>query len=342
MRKVLSKIKRAIFGDYFLKKTFFNGVQEFKQTGFTQDAPFQAMISLYCSSNGKFNEDYQERIEKENPSLKVPGAIESVIGKVDSKTFNAINNELNEDGYVRFENRIPQSICNKLYDYALKNGSKVPPKYDSKIIYDPLNPIAEIYRFDMADLVNNKDIQALMMDEALLNIARNYLQSEPIFDFPAMWWSSTFSKEASSEAAQLYHFDMDRLKWLKIFIYLNDVDLDNGPHSYIRGSHKVGAKPMSLLKKGYIRIEDKELEPFYRKEDFITLIGQQGEIFAGDTKCWHKGNPLKKGHRLVLEFQYTNFLFGANYPKLVVSDYSDEFKKFCENNPVYASKISFK
>jgi len=342
MRKVLSKIKRIIFGDYFQKKIFFDGVNQFNASGKTPQIAYQAFINLYCSTNGKWNDDYQEKIKTLNPPITVPNVLEGAIGSLDATDFKNINNELNTNGYVKFENKISADACQKLYECALKTGAKVPPKYDSKIIYDPLKPVAEIYRFDMNDLVNNPDIQALIMDPVLINIARNYLESEPLFDFPAMWWSTAFSKEASSEAAQLYHFDMDRIKWLKIFIYLNDVGMDNGPHSYIKGSHKVGAKPANILKRGYVRIEDKELAPFYKKEDFITLTGQQGEIFAGDTKCWHKGNPLKKGHRLVLEFQYSSFLFGTDYPPFVITNYTDEFKKFCEDNPVYASKITFK
>jgi hypothetical protein len=342
MRKILSKLKRIIFGNYFQKKAFFNGVEQFNNTGKTPEMACHALISLYCSTNGKFNEDFQKKIEVDNPPIKAADKLEGATGTIDQSAFKAINNELNENGYAKFDNKIPAPVCDKLYNYALKAQAKIPPKYDSKIIYDPLNPVAEIYRFDMNDLVNNEDVQALMMDPVLINIARNYLQSEPIFDFPAMWWSTAFSKEASSEAAQLYHFDMDRVKWLKVFIYLNDVTMDNGPHSYIRGSHKVGAKPAQILKRGYVRIEDKELAPFYKKEDFITLTGDRGEIFAGDTKCWHKGNPLKKGDRLVLEFQYTSSLVGTNYPHLTVNNYADKFREFCDNHPTYASKISFK
>jgi hypothetical protein len=188
--------------------------------------------------------------------------------------------------------------------------------------------------------MKNKDIQDLIMDPVLMNVARNYLQCEPIFDFPAMWWSTAFQKEASHEAAQLYHFDMDRIKWLKIFIYINDVDINNGPHSYIKGSHIVGAKPDSILKRGYARIEDRELAPFYKKDDFITLTGKQGEIFAGDTKCWHKGNPLVDGHRLVLEFEYTSSLFGVNnLIEIKTSSVSDDFSQFVKKNPVYCQNI---
>jgi hypothetical protein len=180
------------------------------------------------------------------------------------------------------------------------------------------------------------------MDPVILNVARNYLQCEPIFDFPAMWWSTCFSKEASSEAAQLYHFDMDRIKWLKFFFYINDVTIENGPHCYIQGTHKPRNKPQKLLNRGYTRISDADLRPYYNSEDFKMLCADAGTVFAGDTTCWHKGSPLRSGHRLVFELEYTGSLFGANRPKMVVENSNASFRDFCKNNKVFASNLELK
>ena len=118
--------------------------------------------------------------------------------------------------------------------------------------------------------------------------------------------------------------------------------LENGPHCYIEGSHKPNAKPTELLKRGYVRIPDEDLKPYYKPEAFKVIYGEAGSMFMGDTKCWHKGTPLKKGHRLVLEFEYTSSLFCANYPKLEVTNASADFKEFCVKNKTFASNINFK
>ena len=72
------------------------------------------------------------------------------------------------------------------------------------------------------------------------------------------------------------------------------------------------------------------------------MCGEAGSIFIGDTKCWHKGTPLKKGHRLVLELEYTSSLFIANYPKMIVHNASDAFKEFCNTHQTFASNIEIK
>ncbi len=344
LRSIISKlIPQKVKDKINIKKQksfFLEGYNDFLVTGKTSQDAYMTLINLYCRTNGRFNEIMHKKLAALNPpAVKKEG--EGLIGKLNEKDFSNINETLKKDGYVSFNKKIPAEIVKKLYDYALKAPSLAAPLYDKKIVYDENNPVSEIYRFDIQDLVNNSDIQALIMDESLINVARNYLESEPIFDFPAMWWSTCFLKEASSEAAQLYHFDMDRIKWLKIFIYLNDVTPENGPHSYIKGSHQTGTKPQHLLNRGYVRISDKELSKEYKKEDFITICAEAGSVFAGDTKCWHKGTPLKKGHRLALEFEYTTSMFGSTNPKMEILNCSDAFKKFCKDNERYASNFSF-
>lgn len=346
MESVFRKIKRSIGyrvdKNYWRKEKINDGYKIFLETGETSLESFHALIDMYCKTNGKYNEDLNEKLKKSNPPAKAGGQLEGVVGSYSSSDFVKANNTLNENGYLRFDKKLNKDVCEKIYNLAFKIPATIPPAYDKKVIYNPDKPLSEIYRFDMQDLINNEDIQKLITDPVLVNIARNYLGCEPILDFPAMWWSTAFQKEASAEAAQLYHFDLDRIKWLKIFFYINEVDAYNGPHCYIQGTQKPGAKPDELLKRGYARIPDSDLKKYYKEEDFIELRGEAGAIFAGDTKCWHKGKPLEKGHRLVLEFEYASSLFGAAYPKMIVRNYSNDFKEFCNQNHTFSSQIIFK
>ncbi|MDP3557252.1 MAG: phytanoyl-CoA dioxygenase family protein [Bacteroidota bacterium] len=342
MRALLYRLRQKIKTRAKNKKIFVQAYAAFKKTGTTSTEGYTALLDLYCSSNGKFNEKIHKEIIVSNPPKKITDSVNGIIGKISPADFTNINTILNKDGYYNFDKKINPELVSKIYNYALKANTVTAPLYDKKIVFDPKNPISEIYRFEQNDLINNTDIQQLIMDPVLINVARNYLGCEPIFDFPAMWWSTTFLKEASSEAAQLYHFDLDRIKWLKIFIYLNDVTSENGPHRLIKSSHLPGAKPQELLNRGYARIPDEDILKHYKPDDFLVVIGDAGSMFAEDTKCWHKGTPLKSGNRLVLEFEYTSSLFGANYPKFEVKNISDEFKQFCINNPIYASNFTFK
>lgn len=321
-------------------KVFNKTFEEFKQTGVTPQEGHTALIDLFCRTNGKFNDTINNKIIKSAPKTN-PTSTSKLWNSIDRNYSNELNNKLEKNGYVDFKETLPKELVDKIYNFALKNETRMAPNYDKKVLFDPTNFQSEIYRFDANDLANSIEIQELIMDPFLIDVARKYLKSEPIFDFPAMWWSTSFLKEASAEAAQLYHFDLDRIKWLKIFFYITDVNENTGPHCYIEGSHISGTKPKEILKKGYARIQDEELEKYYPKDKFKTICAPAGSIFAGDTKCWHKGTPLKEGVRLVLEFEYTTSLFGANYDKFIMKNYTPEFKEFCKNNSYYSSNFIF-
>ena len=324
-----------------MEDLFFRGYNDFLKTGSTPHESFVAMVDLYAATNGEFIDSVNKKIRKLNPASSVPSVIDGIIGSYSARDFDVVNNELNRDGYSHFEKRLSPEFCKKLYDFAMRTPATVPPDYKDKILYDPAKPVAGVYRLDRQDIINNPEVQELVMDPVLINIARNYLECEPIFDYPAMWWSPAFSKEASGEAAQLYHFDLDRIKWLKLFIYVNDVTPENGPHCYIKGSHRAGNKPAELLKRGYARIPDSDLKTHYKETDFVMACAPAGSIFAGDTKCWHKSNHVSKGHRLVLEFEYTGSMFGANYPKLKIKKAASKLAGFSKMNKVYCSNMFF-
>jgi ectoine hydroxylase-related dioxygenase (phytanoyl-CoA dioxygenase family) len=133
-----------------------------------------------------------------------------------------------------------------------------------------------------------------------------------------MWWSSNYIKGADKQAAQDFHYDMDRIKWLKFFIYLTDVDENNGPHCFIKGSHRSGNIPDSLLSIGYARLSDEDVANYYSPDKYLYHKGTVGTIVAEDSRGLHKGHPLKYGERLVFQVQFSISEFGSSYraPKI--------------------------
>jgi hypothetical protein len=339
--KILPGVIKQFYSNKKQTKILKKGYEVFIKTNQTPHESYMALISLYCSSNGEFNESFNKKNGLKNKPQAVPVKVDGVLGSFAKEDFIKKNLELNDKGYTFFDKKLTGDICEKLYDFALTTPAKMAPSDDKIAIYNPESPRSEKYSFDAQDLINNTVVQQLIMDPVLINIARTYLECEPIFDFPAMWWSTAYNRTPSEASAQFYHFDMDRIKWLKIFFYVNDVTIENGPHCYIQGTHKQGSKPIELLKKGYVRIKDEEILSYYKSNDLKTICAGAGSVFAGDTKCWHKGLHLKKGHRLVLEFEYTSSMFGANYPKLLVKNNPPVFKDFCKKNKIFASNIDF-
>jgi len=89
---------------------------------------------------------------------------------------------------------------------------------------------------DEALLMQNRHIMDLWIDPFFLKIAERFLESAPILDFVVgMITNAGETNEIKmSQDAMYYHSDKDRVRWLKAFIYLDDVGADNGPHLHRR------------------------------------------------------------------------------------------------------------
>ena len=139
-----------------------------------------------------------------------------------------------------------------------------------------------------------------------------------------------YRESPSSEAAQLFHFDMDRLKFIKFFIYLTDVDEEHGPHVYVARSHV--RKPSLVRRDG--RIVDEEILSAYGADAIVEITGPQGTILAVDTRGFHKGRAPEAGDRLMFQVEYANSLFGVPYNRICVGrDWSEAALEQLHDHP---------
>ena len=268
------------------------------------------MRQLFVITNGGFNRMIAENISKAVPPLQSP-ANSMVFGD----SLSAIIQGLNSNGHWIFKEKMPNQHVDNLVRYAKEApafGRAAKDRPASQGTYSAIHRLGNaIFDFDEKKLVNNDDVWAVATMREFTDIARAYLNTEPILDLVTMWWSlaTKASIQEQSSAAQLYHFDLDRLRFLKFFVYLTDVGDANGPHSYVSGSHK-GFKNSSLQRDG--RFSDEEIRRFYPSNE-VKITGKKGTIFVADTAGFHKGTPLEDGERLIFQLEFSNSLFGASY-----------------------------
>ena len=130
----------------------------------------------------------------------------------------------------------------------------------------------------------------------------------------------------------MFHHDLDRLKFIKFFIYITDVDLDTGPHVYVRKSNL--KSPAYILKDG--RYSD-ELISENAGEDVISICGPKGSIIAVDTRGLHKGMEVNTSERLLFQLEFSNSLFGKpEFPNFKLnlkmnSAYSSSYRLYSAN-----------
>lgn len=290
------------------------GLVVFSLTGKRQERAYQAMVGLFCTTGGRSNDVISSVIRFLRPKANFSLNVE------EKKLTESWAETLEKDGIAPLGNYLAKETCEDLERWA-RTTPAVPkpdrPGLAKTLIPNPENPEAEGYYFLEQDLVNNTHIQRLMTDPKLLSLAQNYLGCEPILSIVAMWWSCAgkFSGDAARTLAQMYHFDMDRPKWLKIFFYLTDVEEKNGPHVFVRKTHRTGFIPKEILDRGYARLTDEEVSRHFSEKEQMRIVGSRGSTFAEVTRGLHKGLIPEEKYRLVLQLEFCNSLFGGSYEK---------------------------
>ncbi|MBW4673189.1 MAG: phytanoyl-CoA dioxygenase family protein [Desmonostoc geniculatum HA4340-LM1] len=155
-------------------------------------------------------------------------------------------------------------------------------------------------------------IKKLQNDPKLLAIAAAFLDAEPIHQGNLMWWSfsgqTTFYQQ--SQAAQLFHYDIDDYRFLKFFFYLTDVDDRSGPHVCVRGSHKKKKWSHLWLRK---RETDQDIIDYYGSESLVKICGKAGFGFVEDPLSFHKGITPSHQDRLILQIEFARTDYGMQH-----------------------------
>jgi hypothetical protein len=296
------------------------GLVTYMLTHTTPSFSYQSLIRLFCYTGG-VSSDVLSRLVglvKGKYNIQMPVG---VLGDIAGENEIKIVSTLRERGFYIFPRRLADDVCDRLLQFATTHVCQMRLMDGEKLgaplltTYHRNSPKAVRYDFSTQDIINNPDVQALMSDLSLIAVAQSYLGTKPVIDVTSMWWHTAYSDKPDMEAAQYFHFDMDRPKWLKFFIYLTDVTLANGPHTFVAGSQKTGAIPDSLLRKGYARLTDEEVKQSFNEQDIVEFSAPRGTIIAEDTRGLHKGRHVDQGDRLMLQIQFSNTLFGTAYTK---------------------------
>lgn len=137
----------------------------------------------------------------------------------------------------------------------------------------------------------------LLNAPSILSILADYLGCEPTLSSVGVRWS--FPGAAATTATQAFHRDLDDWRFLKLFVYLTDVDEGGGPHCYVRGSHTTG---FGWRAKHYRRID---LERRFGQDRLSLVVGPRGTTFMADTLGIHCGVAPAVRPRLILQVQYS-------------------------------------
>jgi hypothetical protein len=257
--------------------------KRYAATGRNAEPAYGQMVHFFCATNAFSNAFLAFLIRLYNPPYP-PDDCRGLLGHFGVSDVESVASDLKRDGIHIFDKQLPGELVDDLLRFArtapcFRKDEKT--KDQEAAPYPPSGRArGNLYDFKEADLIRVPGIQRLMADAGLYEISQAYFGAKPNLDAVQMWWSPVFDRQAGSEAAQMYHFDLERVQWLKWFVYLTDVDSGAGPHCFVRGSHRTGRKPAELLSRGYQRIPDGDISRFYPQEDRLEVTGRKGTMFV--------------------------------------------------------------
>jgi len=278
------------------------GLIQYRRTGLTPSHAHYAYIRAYEQTNGLAQELFHQALFTGSTNSLPAFAPSPFFQGINLDNMNQLVGELHKNGYCFLGNGLPAAVVDEL----LKRISFMrfsPQGLNQWELLDPNDPPeCNVAYASKPDLTAVSLVSQLANDPVLVNVASAYLRANSSLMNISTWYTFPADQE-SVDAAQFFHYDLDTLRWLKVFIFLSDVGPENGPHEYVEGSHQPGTIPVELLRRDYSRLPDKDVDRYYAGKRKQLLV-PKGSVVLADTRCFHKGvNPVS-GYRLLMQFIY--------------------------------------
>jgi hypothetical protein len=148
------------------------------------------------------------------------------------------------------------------------------------------------------DVVDAPHLLAVANSPRVLALVEAYLGVTPVIAAMRVWWTLP-DRVGAPEETELFHRDVDDYRFLKLFVYLTDVDEECGPHVFARASHR-----MNVLTE-IRRFSDQEVAEAVGSESLVRFTGPAGTSFLEATYGLHKGPPPIAKPRLAFQPLYT-------------------------------------
>lgn len=237
---------------------------------------------------------YQKDLRICLPSLQENKKSDDLLGQIQSNGFAKIM-DLTEEQITSLQSGLDKQLADEIPEIKNSTLAKLITENVHWFRQQPLLKIPELF-----EIANNPFI---------LNLVTQYLGAIPSILSYISWISIAGRSQAKD--AQLFHYDHVDFKFIKLFIYLTDVDENGGPHTFIPGTHNMfhimkereayqGDKAdfdQWYFKK--LRKTDEEINHYIQTKP-VKLTGKAGTVLLADVSGLHKGLlPITHNRHLV-------------------------------------------
>lgn len=203
--------------------------------------------------------------------------------------------DLNRDGIAKLAPVASQDAIKGMVSFL--SGQKVVGPDGKLTTLDNLPANTATAAYSCETILECPGVLEALNAPSVLRIVTDYLGCKPTLSSIGVRWS--FPSENNVTDTQRFHRDVDDWRFVKLFVYLTDVDERSGPHAYVRTSHKTS---FGMKAKAYTL---GDIERRFGAQSLDTVLGPAGTTFMADTQGVHCGVVPVDRPRLILQAQYS-------------------------------------
>jgi hypothetical protein len=189
------------------------------------------------------------------------------------------------DGIVRY--------CQAVYREARE---AFPPEYFQKHPHKKfLFPILEGVEF-----CRHPALLRLMVSRPIVDAAAAYLGTVPKLTGARLCWSP---ENATARSSQLYHFDYEDIRQIKVFINIFETKEDQGPLTFLPAD--ISSRVQKSIGRVLGRVQDERIYEGGGRDHERKVMGPPGSgVFLDTSRCLHYGSRFNRRDRVVLIIQF--------------------------------------
>ena len=211
---------------------------------------------------------------------------------------------LERDGFAFLPGVFEKESLTKLrsnIDAALGDGLVYPVKRNSRMpdqpaaLTDAEVAMGEDYIKKHTNIIYIRDplitcpaMSSYVFSDLLIDIATNYYGCRP--SITGCYLMKSFVNELPEAGFNFFHSDNQSARFIKFFLYLNDVEQDGGPFCYVPHSHR--RKPLGWRANNTRSLTD--IENCYGAGSALKLTAKVGDLIVSDTTGFHRAEKPKR------------------------------------------------
>jgi hypothetical protein len=242
----------------------------------------------------------QRRVRKVKARQRLANAVARFLPAALTATKNPEALSLDTRGFALIQNVITPAMVAEMRDYLAKQPVFAPylPALALVPIDGPELPDSHTLFVPEEKVVGCPHLLDIANHPTILSAVEGVFGCRPTVGVMCAWWSVP-TADGKPRHAENFHRDFDDVNFIKLFVYLTDVGSENGPHEYIEGSHRV---PLMCEIR---RFSDEEVLASFPENLKISFVGSAGTMFLENTYGLHRGQPVRKDRRLILQIIYS-------------------------------------